>query len=485
MAGCHEDLAVPGPAWDDQQAYLLAIDRGDGEVPEIWAFDVDPGLPVRGPSLSLQGTVDLFSVHFPCPLSLLGIPEGRLGLRTDRRPFVPLPRALGIQTLRIDDGNASTWSSTVAVPVEVKDALQALPVGTPVSNCTGRTPTVTLEPAADIPDDVGEATVVHPLRSGDFFVSTENEMHFIIDGTGNATPVTIDVEAQFLAAYEQPDGTIWLLSDDGRLVSGIVGGAWTVASSTVPFARPAREGGEIVDKARVEQAALVGPDVAGVPMELFAAGDDRTLAHYDPATDTMTDLSVVIRPRNSPNFYASLNSYQADLIWLGPGELIASDVADNRDQLVYVRNGDANVVREEQLENDGVSTIVTRSNGTIMMGTTAGQVLVFANPSWTPVARISRRQARPFSQYENSLLVGSVGRPPLNERIFQWFQVLDTDACAVGDPNLPIVEAIRQLDAQSYLLITKGELNNRDFTVRIMTLSPATGPTCTGGTIPL
>lgn len=475
--GCHEQLGISGPEWDGQRSYLLAVVDDGGAPTRLWAVDVAEGQPVTGPALSVDQDVTLVSLHFSCPLSALGLGPGliRLTERLTERPTstVLLPRALGIQALEIDNGAASDWQSLPAPPVAVVEALRRLPIDA-ASFCATRSPGLATErlPATE---GAGAAKFGLPLRAGLFLVGTALDRYVLFERTGERREVTIDVPGPFLAAYEAPDETVWLLAKDGRLVSGRLGGRWRTETSSVPITRRGPSSGLPTS----DFGALVGPDTVDAPFELFAATDDQTFVRFDGTQ--LTDLTFVDRSRQDDGCDTLR---EPELVWVSPGRVAAGDVANDCRAVTWLDNG-TRIVERFLDQRDRVDLLAKRTDGTVLLGSHRGEVWRHTDDRWTRIGITGRQAAVPFITIGESLVVGSsMG----SAGTFQWIELTDDNVCPLPPANLPLTLTAWPTAMNEWLLLTIqrtfsfGEPEQAlDFTPIRMRLSRL--PACTGGQI--
>ena len=457
LLGCHEQVSVPGPEWPFQRSYLLAV-YTDVDPARIWAVDVTEGGPVPGPDLALQGSGELVAIHFSCPLDALGLAGGEALLKTVPETEVPLPRALGVQSLRFDGNDVGSWETTNRVPVEVTEALRRLPVQTIPNDCMGRVVSFSTELIPGLPGR-GNAVFTLLLQSDQMLVGTNAERYFLVERNASAAPISPGIDGPFVAAYQAPDSRLWLLADDGRIVTGPVQGPWTETSS-VPVSQDFKNG------------KLVGPDRGDVPFELFAAAGDRTIAHYD-GTD-WTDLSIL----------QSDESRNPELVWLGPGRALAASVDPEDHRVVWIEQGQT---RSEPAidDRDSVIGLWRFEDDRLMLGTRGGNVRQFDGTSWISLGTISRPRAFPIVPFMDSFLVGSQ-EGLLNTGRFRWFQATEVGLCPVEPDGLPFVLAAWQTKEDEWLLITASRFaSDADFGTVFMRVTPAQGVACPGGTVPL
>ena len=449
--GCHEQVQLPAPEWADQRAYLLAV-TVDGEPTRLIGVDVAVEAS-GGPALSLSAGAELVAIHFACPLSALRLPAGEVELRREEADEVPLPRALGLQQLQIGGGASSDWQTIASVPAEVIEALKRLPVEPLSSECERVSPRLAVE-SIPVMEARGRAAFGMPLRSGEYLVGTALDRYFVFNADGTSRLVTVgDGVGPFVAGYEAPDGELWLLARDGRLVSGRIGGPWTVATSSVPIAREVRNDDGASVK-RVVFADLAGPDRTDVPFELFAATDERTLAHYDGIT--WTNISVATRP-DSPGGV----EIRPQVIWLAPGEAVASNVGTTLGDVVWTE--DARIDREDRLPlDDGVSSLQRTADGGLFLGTVGGDVYANDGTTWSLVGRTDRVIAAPIIDYEDGLLVGSVRGALGVFGSFEWSFLTDERACPIPPANLPVVVEVWQIGRGEWMCWTIQSTNDGD-----------------------
>ncbi len=472
---CHEQIQVPGPEWEGQRSYVLAIFGAD-ELVRLWAVDVDEGRPVAGPDLSLQGSNELITIHFSCPLTALGLPPGEVSLAATPAEQVPLPQALGLQSFRIEDDASETWTILDRLPTPVRDALRRLPVEPP-SACEGRAPELDTTPVPGATGR-GRATFALRLQSQRFLIGTATERYFLFDRTGASQSVDIPVEGPFVAGYEAPDETLWLLASDGRTASGRLGGEWTVETSSVPIVRTLVENNVVVGR-EVASGVLVGPSQAGAPFELYAATDDRTLARFDGTA--WSDLS---QGRREPS--PLIDTQSPELVWLGPGRAVAGDVTDDRQALTWIEAGAIDRV-ERPLRGDDAPVFLNEPNGgpfesaSLLMGTQLGRVYLYESQQWTQIGETGRFAAVPITSFQDDLLVGS-----FQGLSFRWYGLVDDEVCPLQPEILPFVFDAWRIAGDEWLLFTQsGFSDDSDFGTLRMRARPADGAACPGGTISL
>ncbi len=443
----------------------------------MWAVDVAEGQPVRGPALSiLEGSATVVSLHFACSLDALGLAPGEIEPRDIASDRVPLPRALGVQTLTVDQDGSSAWQALPGAPDNIIEALRFLPIDQQI-DCTTTAPTLAIDllPTAE---RRGAATFGIPLRSGEFLVGTALDNHVVFEATGRSRTVSIGVEGPFIAAYEAPDQTLWLLAKDGRVVSGRLGGSWAV-ETLVPILRRDPE----TDEPTSDFGALVGPDNSDDPFELYAATDDQTFVRFDG-----TRLTELTRTDRDQRDDGCDDLREPELLWVGPGRILAGDVARDCRAVTFFEN---NVPTIERFLNrrDRVELLERDPDGAAVLGTLRGEVWRRDDDGWTRLGSTTRSNAEPIIVIQDSMVVGSrLGLPGT----FQWIQFNDGTVCPLPPANLPLVFAAWPTDAFQWLVFTRqrtfafGEPEQElDFGVIRMSASPTQATDCGGGTISL
>ena len=482
VVGCHDQLPVPAPKTEGQRSYLLAF-YSEGQPAEVWGIDVE-GESVGGPTLSLNKSSSMVSIHFTCPLSAMGLPRGPIELLPEEKARIQLPDALALQALSIEDGRASTWTAIDELPSPVATALRRLPTEvTEPSMCDERASTLDIQGRGG-PDLRGRSNFVLPLRSGDFLVGTALDRAYRVDRTGRMSLVDLAPDGPWLAAYEDPNQKIWLVAADGRTASGTIDGQWIVETSTVPFKAFQLEGA--ATDIPITSAALVGPDTNDVPFELFAAGEGRTLARFNVATSTWTEIRVDEKRDRPLGRFSWAGGPR--LLWLGERQVLASGVTDDDHELIYV---DGDEITREQLPGSAGRplTLVPQPDG-LMVGTLAGRLLQETpDGNWVQLATNNFQYARPIVRDEEVLLVGRIFRLPLLDDLgaFRWLQLIDGELCPVGPAFAPVAYEAHQIAPSEWLIFTlNGSADDEDFGVARLTIGPpGPGGPCSGGTIDL
>lgn len=445
----------------------MLVVQTDEEVPRIWAIDVGPDAPTVTPTLSVIGTSRLVAVHFRCPLTALGLPPGEITLKPSPEPEIPLPAAIGLQSLVIDGGEATEWTPILELPPNALTALRRLPSEPRVWDCIGRTISIDIG-SVSAPRPRGRATFALALKSDRILVGTDRALAFTIDTVGTFREVTLAPGGPWLAAYQGPDERIWLLDEDGRLASGRLDGPWTIATSSVPVSRS------------VLSAALAGPRDDQTPFELYAAAEDRTLARFDG--QTWTDLTA--NPRSEvPD--SALALALPDLHWLGPGRVLASGVTRRLGTVVWIEAQTS--TRTQRVLSGGDIFVEFRetASGTLLGGTLFGELRLFDGTQWPVIEANGEGYAAPIIPFEDTFLVGGIDGLTLGR--FQWFQLTEAGGlCPVGTLRLPAAIALWSIGPLQWLHLAASSIETReDFGVIRIIGHPATREVCAGGAFPL
>ncbi len=354
VAGCGPGVArVDTPTLTGAASLVIGVER-DARV-ELHAIDLDAGEPALRLEVESLGDYALYAVVYQETLADLGLTAGPIPVVADE-PSKPLEAGLHEYVVSKDaDGRPVTWALAESRPSWLASARVR---GAP-SPCTR----FAVVPFDAVPMAAITNEWTFAAAAGDRVVAgTGFGELYHVDAQGHA--VLLEQPDQGLlrptASAAQPDGTLWIGDELGRLWRGAVDAepkTWTLVSALTPVG-----GIDFMD---------VAPDGS----EVLVLARFGTVAVYTPRTDTWRVVRDVIADEELGT------QRRAGVVWLGPDDYLAGFSSSK--QAVRMRG---NAVEYEDLNARAGITSMRRVPGVgIVAGTGEGELFVRESARWLPL----------------------------------------------------------------------------------------------------
>ncbi len=384
--------------------------------------------PPTWPELALQGDTQMHLSLYACPLERLGLSAGPVALdrRADRMNL--LPEAL--RTLARTDHDEA-WVPAGEADERVQQTLRFLPIPAD-TGCTQRTAQLSTTPARLAADERGAPAFAISLPDDTALIASRNGRYYRVGRDATVTPLSAPITTEPRAAHSFDDGTVYILDAQGDLHRGTVGGSFERVHSQADLGLDSGS------------ATMVGPATAGPTPELFVATTQRSLRHFDGSAWTTT--------ATAPADAAQLN-YAPPLIWLGPGQVMATGFGAEGRGLAVHRAGQTQVVLPPR-SNAPVGLGVGAGPG-VLVGFDDGVVQRYFEGNWENIVAQGLRKRAHFIRPLNdgTLLLGggtSVAAADYSFGFGQWSSAVGFCApTATG--ALPIMFA--DLGAKAWVLL--------------------------------
>ena len=399
----------------------------DDDSEAAYAVPLQPG-PPTWPELALRGDTQMQLSLYACALERLGLSPGPITLdrRADRMNL--LPQALRTLARTNQD---EAWAPAGEADERVQQTLRFLPIPAD-TGCTQQTAQLKTTPARLASDDRGAPAFAISLPNDTALTASRNGRYYRVDRDGTVTPLSAPIATEPRAAHSLDDGTVYILDARGDLHRGTIGSSFERVHSQPDLALGSGS------------ATMVGPTTQGPTPELFVATSQRSLRRFNGSAWTTTATAPAA---------AALN-YAPPLIWLGPGQVIATGFGAQGRGLAVHRAGQTQVVLPPR-SNAPVGLGVGAGPG-VLVGFDDGVVQRYFEGSWEIIVAQGLRKHAHFIRPLNDgtlLLGGGTSLDPTDYSfgVGQWSEALGF--CALTATGaLPIMFA--DLGAQAWVLLT-------------------------------
>ncbi|MBK8013978.1 MAG: hypothetical protein IPK13_21860 [Deltaproteobacteria bacterium] len=419
IVGCHDYVPIPMPpltadvdADSDATAtaaasMILLVTDDDGGYASAFGVPLRPVAEM--PVFSRPARAHAYALTFSCPLDVIGVQKGPLPLAESPAEEASLPPPIAIYALDLgphasSHADASAWRQVLGDATEVariRDLVHRIPVEED-NLCklygSGAEP-------AQPPFAIARGALARPqlmVRGDDdsALLATSDGEFFRISGDSTVTQVPTPTDAGSStiafphgAGYRDTDGSVWLVGTDGAIAHG------QLASGLAAFERFDVRTSTTYSTLRVDGAR------GGAPLEIFLVSATGNLERFDGS-----DWTLVSAPASPGSGFGRAH----DVLWVAPGEALATGLGEYPNQVVHYRAGSEMTI--EPLEpGSGRPVSIARldAHGTFV-GTDTGQIAVLGDTGFRTIAvrwpesAVRSRQVHVFASGDEDVLFGMI-----------------------------------------------------------------------------
>jgi hypothetical protein len=334
---------------------LLLISR-DGVIDFVWALDLaDP----KYPGLAAKGPLELTAIEMCCDLRTLKLEPGDQILRMaeSETPLVPAPEQVSVST--INGSEQTEWAPAVGLTELGLKVLRSLNV--PDDNMCDlyRIPLVGRDHSYMAAGTSTTPTFALELPDGTALIGGRGGLLLHVSMDSKVPLTSVSTTTPHHAAAIGGDGLIYLMSDDGRLARGTIAGGFEEL--------PVRG---IGGARRYVDLTASKP---GFDFELFAVNDSRALERFDGVRFTTLSTQAPYQ------IQVERDLARPSVLWLGPNEAIATNVARAQDRTTHWRRG---MIQERRPSRDTQLELYDFEGIGIFVGDRDGRITKWEGSTW-------------------------------------------------------------------------------------------------------
>ncbi len=377
-------MLLPVPPTEGAQSMMIVLLQPE-QPPRARLFDLRSGRPSLGDMVDSEeqlSSLELFALSFGCELDELQLPPGPVGLLEEQSQGRALPRALN--TFTIDpQAAAPSWVATTPPPAlsQLRLALE------PIDFCARFSVAPIDVPDPDLANRAVDGRNAVLVQDGSLLAFTDVGKFFRIFGF----PGPLQVVEQPYRPFDLPltivrgeEEDLWVFGQKGEVGLGNADAGFTLTSSAT------REVGNV--------AWLVSSQSGARAFEMYLLTDRKVIQQYNGRrwqTIAQGDGQDI--------------SWEGGLVWLGPGEILASGVRPH--DILHI-SGTAQrwerVLPQDSL--DRLNALYHDAQYTLV-ATNQGRLFSRENDQWTelPAPTESFFGARRINRFGERFLIGGEG----------------------------------------------------------------------------
>jgi hypothetical protein len=327
---------------------VIVVVETEDAAPELRAFALSEGS--RTIAWPLEGVRDgaLHVLRYDCALDALALAPGSLDLSTGTGR--PLPDTEEVDTTRVEGGTAGAWSAA-----RIEGSLAALRLVDEAS----------LDPCLDF--DVVSFTVPGSAEDQiEAVVALSDDEVLLMTSSGRL------FRASIAGGLEALPGLPSTTPSDGGVVDE-AGGLWLFSGSGATAYGTLDTGFAPGPSMPVSPGCLrIARSPRGAPFEVFVAGCEPVVLHFDGATWTLLDQSELPARR------------EGGIAWIGPGQAVA--IGPDFPALSSYAQRDKRVELAPIPSPDAPRSVARTSTFGVLAGTGGGNTVRREGGGWTPFA---------------------------------------------------------------------------------------------------
>lgn len=371
---CHDYVPISMPPIDTAAtaSMILIVTDADGGFVSVFGVPLDP-VPVM-PVFSRPAHVRAYALAFSCPLDVIGVQEGLIHLADRASDQDPLPPPLATYAIALGPeasqaGDPHAWHRVIDDATElaqIREVVHRVPVQEDnLCKLYGSS----ADPAQP-PFAVDRGALAHPqlmIRGDDdaALLATSDGKFYRVARDTTVEPLALPADAESSttafphgAGYRDDDGSVWLVGTDGAIAHG------RPTAGLETFERFDVRTSTTYAALRVDGAR------GGAPTEIFLVSSTGNLERFDGS-----DWALVSAPPTSGSSFGRTH----DVLWIAPGEALATGLGEYPNQIAHYRSGYPMTVESLEPGSGRPISVARLEDYGIFVGTDTGQIAVLTD----------------------------------------------------------------------------------------------------------